>query len=156
MSAYGSTPSPAWVSSDNDPSLVKNGGEFTQAPQTSGDAAAGIGGTPHGIDGQRKVIQAHVRRINTAAGDLLGVWKPHQVARVFWSVIVAAAVLVGLPALVLHLASNMASIRVYLVLISTMFVMLAVPISLYSIRRHLVCVSGLFFSMTNPIHEEYE
>jgi len=46
--------------------------------------------------------------------------------------------LVGLPVLVLHLASNLASIRVYLVVISTMFVGLAVPISLYSIRRHLL------------------
>ena len=40
--------------------------------------------------------------------------------------------------LVLRLYQIESEIRVYLVLIATLFVVLAVPISLYSIRRHLL------------------
>jgi hypothetical protein len=139
MAAYGSTVSPF-----SDASLQPPPDSFYPNPPES------VGGS---ASGQRDILQAHVRRFNTAAGDLIGVWKPHQIARVFWSVVVAGAVLVGLPVLVLHLASNLASIRVYLVLISTMFVALAVPISLYSIRRHLVSSTypDLFHHFKKPI-----
>lgn len=83
-------------------------------------------------------LRKHVERIIQSPGDLLGKLKPHQAARVFWAVFTIASVLVGLPILVFKLAAIQSEIRVYLVVIPTIFVGLAVPISLYSIRRHLM------------------
>jgi hypothetical protein len=83
-------------------------------------------------------LRKHVQRILQSPGDLLGKLKPHQAARVFWAVFTVASILVGLPILVFKLAAIESEIRVYLVVIPTIFVGLAVPISLYSIRRHLM------------------
>lgn len=71
-------------------------------------------------------------------GQLGGRWKPHQAARLFWTGVTALTVLVGLPLLVLKLAVYETRIKVYLILISIVFCLLAIPISLYSIRRHLL------------------
>jgi hypothetical protein len=83
-------------------------------------------------------LRKHVQRILQSPGDLLGKLKPHQAARVFWAVFTVTSILVGLPILVFKLAAIESEIRVYLVVIPTIFVGLAVPISLYSIRRHLM------------------
>ena len=86
-------------------------------------------------------LAEHLRRLKTimrSPMELGGKWKPHQVARLFWSAITILSVLVGLPILVLHLAAIESEIRVYLVVISAVFCLLAIPISVYSVRRHLL------------------
>jgi len=120
------------------------GEESTSLLAGGGGGFGGGGGDPSSL-GEPSLHQSkfqdelvRVRQLIKSPMELTGKWKPHQVARLFWSSLVVLMVLVGMPVLVLHLAAIESEIRVYLLVISTLFCLLAIPISLYSVRRHLL------------------
>lgn len=89
-------------------------------------------------------LRKHVQRILQSPGDLLGKLKPHQAARVFWAVFTVACILVGLPILVFKLAAIESEIRVYLVVIPTIFVGLAVSVLFLTFVKSLIALSVSF------------
>ena len=68
------------------------------------------------------------RRSSRLSPEFVGPYKSHRVFRLLWGVMSCLATLVGVPMLVLRLYQIESEIRVYLVLIATLFVVLAVPI----------------------------
>ena len=111
-----------------DPTLVEYAFEDPPSAACTSSSPKATSGTP---------LRKRVEQFRLVWDDFLGSYKPHQLFRLIWLVIICTSTLIGVPALVLHLYKIESEIRVYLIVVPTVFVFLAVPISLYSIRRHL-------------------
>ena len=126
-SAFSSAPPPSSSGVALDPTKI----DLHEGFQSSFDGPASA----------KTPLKVRVKNIKKGRHEFVGSFKPHQVFRLLWLVLICLSTLIGVPILVLRLYKIESEIRLYLLSISTVFVVLAGALARL----------GLFFARVDPV-----